>query len=134
MHTLATQLTVHLACEEGHLETVKVLLEKSIEYSITLTKDDNGRTAFYYAFFNGYIEIAKFLLKKYPSLVESSNISEMKAARTLIESRNMPGMSTFKCPMCKAYISFANFTNLKFHIKDHLKEMEQEFTYQSNVE
>ena len=44
----------HLACENGHLRTVEILLQKSAIFGIDPNaKSNNGRTGFQYACFGG---------------------------------------------------------------------------------
>ena len=50
----ASKTAFHLACENGHLRTVEILLQKSAIFGIDPNaKSNNGRTGFQYACFEG---------------------------------------------------------------------------------
>ena len=50
---------MHIACADGHLDTVKLLAERQAVLNLA---DRHGRTPFFIACWNGELEIARFLL------------------------------------------------------------------------
>ena len=52
---------LHYACNEGHFEVVKSLLEKDVNIHAV---GENDRTPLHHACENGHVEVAKLLLEK----------------------------------------------------------------------
>lgn len=51
-----------MACELGHTETIKVLIEKD---AVTLQRDWNGRSALFLACKKGFTEIVNFITREH---------------------------------------------------------------------
>ena len=54
-----------MACKNGHLMIIEMLIQKTVEFSIDLNAEDNdGYTAFHNACKNGHFEVVEILMQK----------------------------------------------------------------------
>lgn len=81
---------LHLACQEGHYDIVKKILEKTKQHLSRLLKeeDNEGNWPFHHACFNGNLKVVDKLIQEHGTAVEQANSAGLSPLHIAVQTRN----------------------------------------------